>query len=284
MVIPVDVNPETGQETCRNCGTLLKGEFCHHCGQSAKVIRRPTREVLDDALGNVFHWDSRLLRTLRMLISRPGQLSVEWTEGRRMSFVPPFRLYIIVSFVLFLVVGITARQDNTDFQVLSADSSALQSLQAAVQEAKEAGDWFTGIFLQATLQALEDPAAYLRKITSNLPKAAFLFLPVFALLHMLANIRQARYYIDYLVFSLNFHAFSFLLITLVVVTGLISSTVGNFMEWLYFGLPVYGIVAFRTFSQQGWGKSILKGILVFGSYSAFLSVGIGLYFAAVLFL
>ncbi|MEX0330618.1 MAG: DUF3667 domain-containing protein [Puniceicoccaceae bacterium] len=278
------MSAETDQERCRNCGTELQGDFCHQCGQSSKVIRRPTREVLDDALGNVFHWDSRLFRTLRLLFFHPGRLSAEWVEGRRMRYVPPFRLYIIASFVLFLLVGLSTRQSSDDFQAFSASDNAIKSLQASIDKAKEAGDWLEGIILQATLQAIQDPAAYFRKITSNLPKAAFVFLPLFALLHRLANLRQKRFYIDYLVFSLNFHAFSFLLIAIVLLAGLLSSFVGEFLELFYPLILVYGIIAFRNFSQQGWGKSILKGFLVFGAYATVLSFGIAFYLAAVLFL
>ena len=62
------------------------------------------------------------------------------------------------------------------------------------------------------------------------------------------------------------------------------SALGNLLELVYFMVPVYGIIAFRAFGQQGWGKSILKGILVFGAYGAMLGIGIAFYFAAVLFL
>lgn len=201
-----------------------------------------------------------------------------------MRYVPPFRLYIIASFVLFLLVGLSTRQSSDDFQAFSASDNAIKSLQASIDKAKEAGDWLEGIILQATLQAIQDPAAYFRKITSNLPKAAFVFLPLFALLHRLANLRQKRFYIDYLVFSLNFHAFSFLLIAIVLLAGLLSSFVGEFLELFYPLILVYGIIAFRNFSQQGWGKSILKGFLVFGAYATVLSFGIAFYLAAVLFL
>ena len=182
------------------------------------------------------------------------------------------------------MVGMSTRQGPDDFQLIAGNESAQQALSNSIAEAKEQGDWLTGIFLQGTLQAIEDPAAYMRKITSNLPKAAFVFLPLFALLQMLVNLRQNRYYIDYLVFSLNFHAFSFLLIACVLLAGLVSSVLGDFLKLFYFFIPVYGIIAFHTFSQQGWGKSILKGILVFGAYAALLVFGIAFYFAAVLFL
>jgi hypothetical protein len=269
---------------CRNCGAALQGVYCHECGQSSAIIRRPTKEVLDDAMGNILHWDSRLTRTLRLLFFHPGKLALEWIEGRRMRYVPPFRLYIIASFILFLLVGISARQGSEGYEFVTIGEDSMAEIQESIDEAKANGEWLSGIFLQATLEALKDPSAYVRKIVSNLPKAAFLFLPIFALLHMGVNFRQGRYYIDYLVFSLHFHAFIFSLIALTLLMGLISEPLGSFAELLYFSIPVYGLVAFRNFNQQGWAKSFLKGTLISGAYGTLLGIGIAFFFAAILFL
>jgi hypothetical protein len=271
-------------EHCRNCGTALTGVYCHECGQSSAIIRRPTKEVLDDAIGNVFHWDSRLVHTLRLLFFRPGKLALEWIEGRRMRYVPPFRLYIIASFILFLLVGISARQGSENLEFVTISDDAITEIQESVDKAKANGEWLSGIFLQATLEAIKDPSGYVRKIVSNLPKAAFVFLPIFALLHMAVDFRKRRFYIDYLVFSLHFHAFIFSLIALTLVMGLISEPLGSFAELFYFAIPVYGLVAFRNFNQQGWGKSFLKGSLVSGGYTILLGIGIAFFFAAILFL
>lgn len=271
-------------EQCRNCGTPLTGVYCHECGQSSAIIRRPTKEVLDDAMGNVFHWDSRLVHTLRLLFFHPGKLALEWIEGRRMRYVPPFRLYIIASFILFLLVGLSTRDAFDEFQILNGKEAGLEELQTGIEAAKAEGEIITGIFLQATLEAIKDPSAYARKIVTNLPKAAFIFLPIFALLHMGVNFRQGRYYIDYLVFSLHFHAFVFSLISIRLLMGLIAEPLGSFAELFYFSIPVYGLVAFRNFNQQGWGKSFLKGSLVSGGYTFLLGIGIAFFFAAILFL
>ena len=229
-------------EHCRNCGTQLNGIYCHECGQSSAVIRRPTKEVLDDAMGNIFHWDSRLVHTLRLLFLHPGKLALEWMEGRRARYVPPFRMYIIASFILFLLVGLSTRESVDGFQALSASESSIEALQKSVDEAKANGEILTGIFLQATLEAIKDPSAYTRKIVSNLPKAAFVFLPLFALIHMAVNFRQKRFYIDYLVFSLHFHSFIFLLIAFALLGGSFGSHWEVFLNYFTFWSPFTGLI------------------------------------------
>jgi hypothetical protein len=82
---------------------------------------------MHDVLGGILQWDSRLLHTLRLLLLHPGGLSNEWVDGKRARYVPPFRLYIVASFILFLVVGIMTRGGNLETQaVVIDDASAVE--------------------------------------------------------------------------------------------------------------------------------------------------------------
>lgn len=270
---------------CKNCGTKLQGEFCHSCGQSSVIVRRPAKELIEDTFSYLFQWDTRLMHTLQYLFFKPGKLSADWVEGKRMRYVPPFRLYIISSFILFLLVGIATHGGSVGFQQVSDESTnASEELLRAEAEAIEQDQWLSAFILRGANRALEDPEAYLRKILTNLPKAAFLLLPVFALLHMATEISKDRFYIDYLVFSLHFHSFAFLLLALILVIGFIYEPAGDVADILNLCTPVYAIIGIRRLNPQGWTKSCLKGILIFGGYSIILIIGIAVFFTLLLFI
>ena len=55
----------------------------------------------------ISHADSRLWRTLRALLFRPGYLSQQFLAGRRARYLSPFRLYFVLSVLFFLMVSIT---------------------------------------------------------------------------------------------------------------------------------------------------------------------------------
>ena len=55
--------------------------------------------------------DSRLWRTLIPLAVRPGQLTLDYLEGRRARFMPPFRMYLVLSIVFFLVAFFDPREE-----------------------------------------------------------------------------------------------------------------------------------------------------------------------------
>src|SRR6188474_54544 len=99
---------------CPNCGAPRAERFCAACGQNSRSYLRATREIVGDVLSEVFDLDSRLGRTLRFLVLRPGYLSREFASERRASYVSPVRLYIVVSLVFFGVLSLMTRFESND--------------------------------------------------------------------------------------------------------------------------------------------------------------------------
>ena len=106
--VPVVSPPEPPQPltlVCANCHADLSGEYCAACGQRHEPHVHTVAHFAGEALESVSHADSRLWRTLWYLLARPGFLTREFFAGRRVSYLPPFRLYLVISVVFFLVVG-----------------------------------------------------------------------------------------------------------------------------------------------------------------------------------
>ena len=90
---------------CLNCGEVLRGQRCSHCGQRAKV--RCCRSVrCAGLLGDLKVFDSRIWRTPKPLAFKPGVLTVEFLRGRRTHYSPPFRMYLILSVAFFLLASL----------------------------------------------------------------------------------------------------------------------------------------------------------------------------------
>ena len=103
-----DTQPEESAlgHACMNCGAVLSGPYCHACGQKDDDIRRPVWTFLLQFLENTFAADSRSLNTLLLLIVMPGGLTRRFMAGHRARFVPPVRLYVLVSILFFMVLSI----------------------------------------------------------------------------------------------------------------------------------------------------------------------------------
>jgi len=97
------IRGEVSTENCLNCGEVLTGQHCAHCGQRAKVRVLSLWGMTRDLLGDMLDWDARIWRTLRPLAFNPGKLTQDYLRGRRASYTPPFRMYVLLSVAFFVV-------------------------------------------------------------------------------------------------------------------------------------------------------------------------------------
>ncbi|HEX7516404.1 MAG TPA: DUF3667 domain-containing protein [Chthoniobacterales bacterium] len=97
---------------CENCGTELRGHYCSNCGQAAIDYRRSFRHVIVDVLDSFLNWDSKFIRSIGLLLWRPGWLTNQFLEGRRVRFLHPLRLYLLVSIVFFLCARLIPVSDT----------------------------------------------------------------------------------------------------------------------------------------------------------------------------
>lgn len=303
-------------DSCENCGAPVEGAFCSQCGQAAASIDMPVADFARDMASEALGLDSRVRMTMGPLLFRPGLVAAEYVAGHRARFVPPFRLYLLTSLVMFLVMSFgelnvgngevrsgtgiisiggssgpsdsadsvdvasadadAAAADSVDADVFTADSITPDSVVAGTvpaettttpeEAAEEADSDFGGRIDTGIERLLEDPERFLDRFIGTLSRAMILLLPLFALLLKFAWWK--RLYVHHFVFSMYFHAFSFLVITVSALPGVLGLTrLGMWADLLLFCIPVYLILALKRFHQTGWVSAVGKGILVYGAYA-----------------
>ncbi len=126
-----------------------------------------------------------------------------------------------------------------------------------------------------------DPAALNGPLTTWIPRALFLLLPLYALILALFHIRRRKefYLVDHLVFSLSIHTFTF--VTLILAVALAQVISGEWVAWLLFAiLSVYIFLAMKNFYGQGWFLTTVKFLFISGLYTIFcLLPAVGVVFA-----
>lgn len=90
-------------KNCLNCGTELKGLYCHHCGQKDLPQRQTTTELLANFISSFSNYEGKFLLTAKYLITRPGFLALDYNSGKRERYFHPVRMYAFISFVFFLI-------------------------------------------------------------------------------------------------------------------------------------------------------------------------------------
>ncbi len=119
-----EADGHTHEGACLNCGTALKGEFCHACGQKAHV-HRTLSAFWHDLAHSVLHFDGKLWRTLPLLAWHPGDLTRRYVHGERASFVSPMALFLFTVFLMFAIFSMVGLGlGNADFRNTQADIKA----------------------------------------------------------------------------------------------------------------------------------------------------------------
>ncbi len=93
---------------CLNCGIPLDfiDRYCHNCGQINTTKKLSFRDFFNEFFASIFSYDSRLRHTIIVLLFSPGKISKEYIQGRRVKYANPFRFYLSVSIIFFIINGL----------------------------------------------------------------------------------------------------------------------------------------------------------------------------------
>ncbi len=144
-------------ENCLNCGTALSGQYCGNCGQRARSRLISLWELLSDSFGDLFEIDSRIWRTLGPLLVRPGKLTYEYLQGRRARYMPPFRTYLVLSILFFLVLLFDPKDEfGIFFEPTDEQAQLLEETDDEATDESEAEVVWDGVGLTITTDNPED--------------------------------------------------------------------------------------------------------------------------------
>lgn len=321
--------------TCPNCGSIRPNTFCGHCGQNSRDYNDSLWTVLKGATAEMFELDGRVIRSMKTIVLRPGQLSLAFVDNRRASFVNPFRLFMFTTILWFFLFGInfpipgdrdelrsyqTARVESDDKprqgvgqrpvrisanvdpetrEQSEADFAAgieilrghlegnrarrLDDMLARNQGANRLAplrgiahllnaqpgmpEWLQRLMANVVVDAVHSPQLLISEFLDNLPLMMVVLLPWYALLLMVFFGRGGKRFVHHLVFAIHVHSFSFLVLTITLLTpGSDLSVAKSFWDqaWDVFDqlvilfLMVHTYLAFRRFYAQGHGRTLFK--------------------------
>lgn len=99
---------------CLNCGAAVQAAYCQHCGQDTHAHVPGVGEYIHEFVGHYIALESKLWKTLVLLLFKPGRLTRDYIEGKRVRYVLPLRLYLTFSLVLFAVLKMNTHGFNTE--------------------------------------------------------------------------------------------------------------------------------------------------------------------------
>jgi hypothetical protein len=274
---PTGTPATSGPAACQNCAAPLAGPYCARCGQRDERHVHSLGHFIGEAAESLTHADSRLWRTLAALL-RPGFLAREFFAGRRARYLPPFRLYLVVSVAFFLLAAAMPAREGGELSGppdlvldgpggctgLGYDGPGQRWIQPRLQAgceriARDRGRGLSEAFVH------------------NLPRTLFLFLPLFAAVMLLLYWRPRRYYVEHLLLLVYNHTFAFAIFALLLLAraawpwpateGGLTAAALLYMAWYFYRslLNNYGQSRGRTiakFSVMGIAYCALGAIML----------------------
>jgi hypothetical protein len=212
-------------DVCPNCSTELKGRFCYSCGQ--KVIEskeRTLKHFIYQFFGSAFFLENNFMKNVWTLAVKPGRLPLDFIEGRRKRWMPPFSLFLLINLFYFW------------YSPLSDLNLTLHEQERQFHHAGWAERMVNSRLEQRGISFDEYAEVYNQKSTGYSNSLIVLHLPIFAAFLSLFYIRKKYFFADHFIFSLYYFAF-------VLLVGLIQSgLLYVFIVWLGLDRSVFGIL------------------------------------------
>ena len=269
--------------TCLNCNYVVENRFCSRCGQENTETRQSFAHLVTHFFEDFTHYDNYFWKTIKTLLFKPAVLTKEYLAGRRQVYVPPVKLYIFISFITFLTVGLLQSDDNeaeTDRNVNEAlKLEKKNEATSGQQRGRDTDDLayiseynFNSIHEMDSIQKTLPPPKRLQgmdhwmatkliqikqntrkegfsekfreSFLHNVPKVLFIYMPFFAFGLWVMHNKKKWYFFDHGIFTL--HYFSFLLISYLI-PFLIGSLL-SLVDWVEIdGIMHLGFLAWSFF-------------------------------------
>lgn len=274
--------PDLLAHTCPNCDQAIAHplpNYCSHCGQETTLKPPTVMEFVQQFGGSIIATEGALWRTFKLLLFRPGQLTLEYLNGRRRRYVFPLRLFITISVVALLLMRLSAnfggptlaeieagividKAEQNEGTIISMGSSNIRIEGNKVTCTGLPEAWCARIKERVVL----DPKAIAKrvqdlpsKVLSYAGSAMFLLLPLFAGLLKIVYFSRHMRWTEHLIFTLHLHAFWFAML-IVQLTGFPA----------IIAIPIYSAVAaHKVYGGSRWstfyrwvGLSIAYGLIM----------------------
>lgn len=262
---------------CPSCGSGVAGRYCGQCGEKRLGHHDfSVKHYGEEAVDVLTHFESKLLRSLWILLRRPGKLSLDFFEGRRVAYSGPVRLFFFVSVIYFISLTLLHHPE-----VPKPPDLQFNTFTTPLATQLHGNNFYPGLaakqvertlqrkgFDYATLERLYDEKAGVYSKT-----LVFTLIPVVALLFYALFFKKRKFFAEHLVIATHFWSFALVLIgillpAVVVPLAWFSASIGNFLHPLLTDTVVsyslQGVLALylffmfrRVYSASRWYSTVI---------------------------
>lgn len=256
---------EQDVHTCKSCGHSFTGVYCNLCGEKVILPQdRSMRSFLSNILIAITFADNKFIKSLWYIVFKPGFISREYAEGRRVNYIRPLQLFFILNLIYFL------------FPILQLFNSSLRTQMYYLFHSAFARDLVVNRLIEEGMSLAAFELMYNDKTTGLAKLLVIIFVLLAALPLSLIFRKKNRYFTDHTTLAVELVSFNIFInaIVLSVLLWIASRLFRwgelNWNEYLNDGsLTIVFVVtnlyflyrAARNFYGQKGKRLILKSIM-----------------------
>lgn len=282
-------------ESCLNCFHPLdiSDRFCPSCGQKNSSKPLTLKSLITEYFSGLFAYDSRFSKTIGALVCSPGKISQEYVEGRRVKYVNPFRFFISIAILFFLMVSLINKdqlktidpdkKEELKAEKLDEFENEIEFLKPALtsgmsdlisenlfisyseaqNKLKFENSFYNEVkfkFVKGAMHISSDPQGFLDYLLPKFPFFLFFYIPLFTVFSSLIYINKKIPYVHHLIFNYNQQSVFLILLFLYVIFDFI---------YLWIWLLLYAFYLYKSMKRyytDGRFITILKQFIIMNAY------------------
>ena len=261
---------------CKNCNSEIREYYCSHCGQKDTQLLS-VKEIVREFTDNIFSFDSRFFITLKYLISKPGFLTTEYWKGKRTTYLPPLKLYLVLSVLYFFTISMIGDDISVFSKISDSNSNNEVDRKSGIiridASEPQIFHYFVDIINKGIIKTKEQNLSFNDIVFNTLPRAMFLLMPFMGVLLLLIYKKKKIFYSYHFITVLHFHCFVFFVSFIEELIPFIEVVLPFF--FLYYSLSMLKRVYQDSLMQTSikfimlliiYGTSVIltQGIILFG--------------------
>lgn len=268
----VDHASET--HTCKSCGNHFIGDYCNQCGE--KVLRpadRSFKAFLSNILIAITFADSKMIKTLWLVLKKPGFVSYEFANGRRVNYLKPISLFFVLNLIYFFFPVIQLFNASLSTQLYSPWGGLYKSIVAHKM---------LGLGMDFPSFSL----VYNLKTTSLAKLLVMVFVVISSLPLNLLYLKKHRYFTDHVGYAVELACFNLFVNAIVLSIVASFSGLGKFLDEniltaIFISTNLYFVLrsGYQFYGEKGW-RLVTKSIVMI----LFLKVSLEVYRSVLFFI
>jgi hypothetical protein len=188
---------QTNITICPSCGAAVADNYCSVCGEKKRTAADLSlKHFVEESVEGISHFDGRFFRTIKILFTKPGLLTLDFERGRRVPYMKPFQLFIVAN-LLFFLLGHGTSVFTTTLESFYHSSDYTQYGSKEIIDRKAPNE----------KQRKALGVAFNEKMHGQSKVFIILFIPVIAIGCALLYINKRKYFSLHLTFATHFFSF-----------------------------------------------------------------------------